>query len=188
MKKWRIWRVRPEGCLWCRCIFYWKTPADTPPSASERTSWTETTLNAGAAPVSKDPQSPEWSPNERSACTHRACSVRRCAGQRRHSGPASAPRKGTCTASPDTLALCAPTGNESCCGRASLTSTWQRDQPGQMEQELFKNDMKRNCWFHEHKTGRWPADRQKFTLDPHGRSFFQGVKFSVQTISRGRVA
>lgn len=26
------------------------------------------------------------------------------------------------------------------------------------------------------------------TLDPHGSSFFQGVKFSVQTISRGRVA
>lgn len=30
--------------------------------------------------------------------------------------------------------------------------------------------------------------RDTLTLDPHGKSFFQGVKFSVQTISRGRVA
>lgn len=29
---------------------------------------------------------------------------------------------------------------------------------------------------------------QSLTLDPHGNSFFQGVKFSVQTISRGSVA
>lgn len=29
---------------------------------------------------------------------------------------------------------------------------------------------------------------QSLTLDPHGKSFFHGVKFSVQTISRGRVA
>lgn len=30
--------------------------------------------------------------------------------------------------------------------------------------------------------------QRSLTVEPHGNSFFQGVKFSVQTISRGRVA
>lgn len=127
-------KSKPEGCLWCRYIVYWRRPTDKLLSGSERTSWTKTTLREETAWINKSQGNVTkiqiWNREQKKrAFAYLVWPVQSCAGQRLNSMSVSAPRMWFCTASPDTRTWCALPGNENCCGRVSLTSKGQRDQP-----------------------------------------------------------
>lgn len=124
---------------------------------------------------------------QRKTFAHLVCFVQRCEGQRQHSVSASAPVMWICTASLDIQGEYAPLGNENCCGRVSLTSSEQRGQPAGMTLGDKRLGHKRSLGLRDTENANGCND-QGLTLEPQGKSFFQGVRFSVQTISRGRVA
>lgn len=133
--------------------------------------------------------------------THHVSPVQRCGGQRPRLVFVSAPKMQLCTPSHDTQVWCGLPGSGNCCGRVSLTSTGLKGRPestpppqkgGKKREEKSVNYLKTTILqtyilSNKRCLNRQDA-RQSLTADPHGNSFFQGVKFSVQTISRGRVA
>lgn len=133
--------------------------------------------------------------------THHVSPAQICGGQRPRLVFVSAPRTQLCIPSHDTRAWCGLPGSGNCCGRVSLTLTGLKGRPestppkqnGEKRKEKSVRCLKQQNWkqIFCHIRGVWIETRctqRSLTVEPHGNSFFQGVKFSVQTISRGRVA